>query len=64
MGGPYAPDVQSLGGVLTIKIDVPICAVFLVLYLVVGIVMQTKVIKSSKRGRKFGFCGMMGGTIR
>lgn len=63
MGGPYASKVAGLGGLPTITVDVPICAVFLALFLGAGAAHMTIFRKNRKRGHKFipsavtfGFC--------
>lgn len=63
MGGPYASKVAGLGGLPTIPVDVPICAVFLALFLSAGAAHMTIFQKNRKRGHKFipsavtfGFC--------
>ncbi|KAJ5194588.1 uncharacterized protein N7498_008026 [Penicillium cinerascens] len=63
MGGPYAPHTAALGGRPTKDLDVPICAVFLVLFAAAGASHMTLFIRNRKRGHKFipsavsfGFC--------
>lgn len=63
MGGPYAPRTASLGGRPTKDVDVPICSVFLVLFLAAGIAHMTLFLRNKRRGHKFipsavtfGFC--------
>jgi len=63
MGGPYAPRVALLGGRPTVHVDVPICAVFLVLFLAFGISHMVIFRRNLSRGHKFipsavtfGFC--------
>ena len=56
-GPPYAPRNQGLGGNPEVIPDVPITAIFLVLYLVFGII-HIKIFKANKgRGHKFIFNG-------
>jgi hypothetical protein len=56
---PYPPRVAGLGGIPEIIPDVPISAVFLVLYLVLGII-HIRIFKNNKgRGHKFIFNGAM-----
>ena len=63
MGGPYAPRVALLGGRPTINVDIPICSVFLLLFLSAGIAHMTVFRRNRSRGHKFipsamtfGFC--------
>ncbi|KAJ5083396.1 hypothetical protein N7456_012823 [Penicillium angulare] len=63
MGGPYAPRVAMLGGKPTIPVDVPICSVFLVLFLSAGAAHMTIFQRNRRRDHKFipsavtfGFC--------
>ncbi|OQE27599.1 hypothetical protein PENSTE_c004G01594 [Penicillium steckii] len=63
MGGPYAPRVALLGGRPTVHVDVPICAIFLVLFLAFGISHMVIFRRNLSRGHKFipsaatfGFC--------
>lgn len=63
MGGPYAPRVALLGGRPTVDVDVPVCAVFLVLFLTFGISHMVIFRRNLSRGHKFipsavtfGFC--------
>jgi hypothetical protein len=63
MGGPYAPKTAALGGHPTKDLDIPICAVFLVLFAGAGAGHMTMFIRNRKRGHKFipsavtfGFC--------
>jgi hypothetical protein len=61
-GPPYAPRTQGLGGTPELIPDVPIAAVFLVLYLIFGII-HIKIFKANKgRGHKFIFNGAILGT--
>lgn len=58
-GPPFAPTNAGLGGFPDVIPDVPITAVFLVLYLVFGII-HIKILKSNKgRGHKFIFNGAL-----
>jgi hypothetical protein len=63
MGGPYAPRVALLGGRPTVDVDVPVCAVFLALFLSFGISHMVIFRRNLARGHKFipsavtfGFC--------
>lgn len=58
---PYQPVSQVLGNVPTKGLDIPICAVFMVLYIGGAVVNQFFLITNKKKGKKFGFCGMMFG---
>ncbi|KAJ8117852.1 hypothetical protein OPT61_g1060 [Boeremia exigua] len=61
---PYAPKNAGLGGFPTVVPDVPITAVFLVLYLIFGIV-HIRILKSNKgRGHKFIFNGAIMGLCK
>ena len=63
MGGPYAPKTAALGGLPTKDLDVPICAVFLVLFAAGAASHMTLYQRNNRRGHKFlpsvvtfGFC--------
>ena len=63
MGGPYASVIASLGGRPTKTVDIPICAIFLVLFLGFGIGHMVLFRRNLARGHKFipsaatfGFC--------
>jgi hypothetical protein len=61
-GPPYPPRNAGLGGTPGIIPDVPVSAVFLVLYLVFGVI-HIKIFKANKsRGHKFIFNGAVLGT--
>ncbi|KAH6419491.1 hypothetical protein HBI14_088680 [Parastagonospora nodorum] len=63
-GPPYAPRNQGLGGNPEVIPDVPITAIFLVLYLVFGII-HIKIFKANKgRGHKFIFNGAILGLCK
>jgi hypothetical protein len=51
--GPFAPPDAILGGIPTTKLDVPISAVFLVLFLIGAATHMTIYNMNSKRGHKF-----------
>lgn len=56
-GPPYPPRNQGLGGNPAVIPDVPVAAIFLVLYLIFGVI-HIKILKSNKgRGHKFLFNG-------
>ncbi|KAF1947843.1 hypothetical protein EJ02DRAFT_461382 [Clathrospora elynae] len=61
---PYAPRNVGLGGTPTIVPDVPIAVVFLILYLIFGVI-HIKIFKSNKgRGHKFIFNGAILGLCK
>ncbi|KAJ5102319.1 hypothetical protein NUU61_004541 [Penicillium alfredii] len=53
MGGPYASQTAQVGGLPTIPVDVPVCSVFLVLFLVAAIAHMTLFQRNLKRNHKF-----------
>ena len=58
-GPPYPPHLQGLGGQPEVIPDVPITAVFLLLYLIFGVI-HIKIFKANKgRGHKFIFNGAL-----
>lgn len=63
MGGPYMPRTASMGGRPTIPLDVPICAVFLALFITGAACHMTLFRRNLAKGHKFipsaatfGFC--------
>ncbi|KAF9696908.1 hypothetical protein EKO04_004925 [Ascochyta lentis] len=61
---PYSPTHAGLGGFPDVIPDIPITAVFLVLYLIFGVV-HIKILKSNKgRGHKFIFNGALLGLCK
>ncbi|CAI7570377.1 unnamed protein product [Penicillium bialowiezense] len=63
MGGPYMPKTAGMGLRPTITLDVPICAVFLALFLIGAVCHMTLFRRNLARGHKFipsamtfGFC--------
>jgi hypothetical protein len=52
-GGPYAPTTAGLGGAPTIIPDVPICAVFIFLYICSAVTNSTLFQKNRRRQHKF-----------
>ncbi|CAI7654239.1 unnamed protein product [Penicillium crustosum] len=63
MAGPYMSKIASVGGRPTIPLDVPICAVFLALFITGGACHMTLLRRNSAKGHKFipsgatfGFC--------
>lgn len=63
---PYAPQTASLGGLPSLIPDVPVTSVFLLLYVIFGIIHFVVFRKNKARGHKFIFSAMMFGfcTIR
>jgi hypothetical protein len=59
--GPFPPTTASLGGLPTVRLDVPICAVFLVLFLIGAVCHMTILQVNQRRGHKFHISGMMFG---
>ncbi|KAE8380392.1 hypothetical protein BDV26DRAFT_257566 [Aspergillus bertholletiae] len=60
-GGPYASTAAGMGGVPTIIPDVPICAVFLALYITFAATNMTILQKNRRRRHKFVMSGMLFG---
>ena len=60
-GPPYAVKTAALGGLPTIGVDVAICSVFLVLFLIGAVAHMTIFQLNMKRGHKFIMSGMMFG---
>ncbi|KAG9231784.1 hypothetical protein BJ875DRAFT_545088 [Amylocarpus encephaloides] len=63
MGGPYAASVASLGGLPTVNLDIPVCAVLLLLYISFAATNMTIFQVNKRRQHKFvlnalmfGFC--------
>ncbi|CAG8903353.1 unnamed protein product [Penicillium egyptiacum] len=63
MGGPYMPRTAAIGGRPTVPLDVPICAVFLALFITGAACHMTLFRRNRARGHKFipsaatfGFC--------
>ena len=62
-GPPYAPLNAGLGGTPTIVPDVPLAVIFLILYLIFGVI-HIKIFKGNKhRGHKFIFNGAILGML-
>lgn len=57
-GGPYASTTAGIGGVPTISVDVPICAVFLLLFAIGAISHQMVLITNTRRDHMFRISGM------
>ena len=60
-GPPYAPENAALGGLPTVHTDVPITAVFLVLFIIAAVSHMTILQVNQRRGHKFLMSGMMFG---
>ncbi|KAF2748054.1 hypothetical protein M011DRAFT_29692 [Sporormia fimetaria CBS 119925] len=60
-GPPYPPRTVVLGGVPDILPDIPVCSVFLALYVFMGVWHQGIFINNSRKGRKFVFSGAVFG---
>lgn len=60
-GGPYASTTAGMGGLPTIVPDIPICAVFLVLYIAFAATNMTIFQKNRRRGHKFVMSAMLFG---
>jgi hypothetical protein len=52
-----------LGGIPTKIVDIPVCAAFMVLYIIAGALHMGTFTKNKKVGKKFIFGGMMFGKI-
>ncbi|ORY14340.1 hypothetical protein BCR34DRAFT_599319 [Clohesyomyces aquaticus] len=63
-GPPYAPINNALGGVPSLIPDIPITAVFLLLYVGFGVTHITIFFKNKRRGHKFVFSGAMFGFCK
>ncbi|KKK11852.1 hypothetical protein P175DRAFT_0559831 [Aspergillus ochraceoroseus IBT 24754] len=59
--GPYASTTAALGGLATITPDIPVCAVFIVLYIGFAATNMTIFQKNRRRDHKFVLSGMMFG---
>ncbi|GAB7348313.1 hypothetical protein MBLNU459_g6291t1 [Dothideomycetes sp. NU459] len=60
-GGPYASKLASIGGVPTVPIDVPISAVFMVIFIIGAASHMTILQTNLRRNHKFRASGMMFG---
>ncbi|KAG8532928.1 uncharacterized protein KY384_002806 [Bacidia gigantensis] len=58
---PYTPKIAVLGGYPTVEEDVPISAVFMLLFLLAAVGHMTIFIRNKKRGHKFLISGAMFG---
>jgi hypothetical protein len=61
MGPPYAPKTAAIGGVPTIGVDVAICSVFLVLFMIGAAGHMTILQLNLRKGHKFLMSGLMFG---
>jgi len=61
MGGPYPSNTAGMGGVPTITPDIPICAVFIVIYLSFAATNMTIFQINKRRQHKFVLSGLMFG---
>lgn len=60
-GGPYLPHQAVLGGLPTVDLDVPVCAVFLLLF-IAGAIFNMAIFQiNRKHGYKFLFSGLLFG---
>ena len=59
--GPYPPTTASLGGLPTVGVDVPLCGVFLALYITAAVANVTILLVNLRRGHKFVISGMLFG---
>jgi hypothetical protein len=53
-----------LGGIPTKIVDIPVCGVFMLLYIIAGALHMGTFTKNKKVGKKFIFGGMMFGKIQ
>jgi hypothetical protein len=60
---PYRPTVWSLGGIPTKNVDIPITAVFLLLYIIGAATHMTIFQLNKRRGHKFIFNGALFGKL-
>lgn len=58
---PYLPQIASTGGVPTVDVDVPICAVFIVLFIGSAVGHMTILRVNMRKGHKFIMSGLMFG---
>lgn len=61
MGPPWPPQTASVGGIPSVDVDVPICAVFLALYLAGAVGHMTILQLNRRRGHKFIMSGLLFG---
>lgn len=60
-GGPYASTAASMGGLPSVIPDIPVCAVFMALYISFAATNMTIFQKNRRRGHKFVLSAMMFG---
>jgi hypothetical protein len=60
-GAPFRPTVWNLGGMPVSKVDIPITAVFLVLYILGATMHMGLFQRNKKRGHKFIFSALLFG---
>lgn len=60
-GGPYASTTASMGGLPGVIPDIPVCAVFMALYITFAVINMTIFQKNRRRGHKFVLSAMMFG---
>ncbi|KAK5708702.1 hypothetical protein LTS12_028159 [Elasticomyces elasticus] len=60
-GGPYASTTASMGGLPSVIPDIPVCAVFMALYISFAATNMTIFQKNRRRGHKFVLSAMMFG---
>ena len=58
---PYSPKIAAVGGLPTVGVDVPICSVFLVLFICGAAGNMTIFQLNKRRGHKFLMSGMLFG---
>ena len=61
MGPPYAPKTAAIGGLPTVSVDVPICAVFLFLFAIGAAGHMTILQLNMRKGHKFLMSGLLFG---
>jgi hypothetical protein len=61
-GPPFRPTVWNLGGTPVSKVDIPITAVFLVLYILGAVMHMGLFQRNKKRGHKFIFSALLFGA--
>lgn len=61
MGPPYAPRTAVIGGIPTVNVDVPICAVFLFLFIIGAAGHMTILQLNRRKGHKFLISGLLFG---
>lgn len=59
--GPYPPQGALLGGVPTVGVDVPICGVFVAIFICSAVFNMTVLTRNRRRGHKFILSGLLFG---